>query len=128
MNDITWVQEANRFNVLLDGFIVLLLLEQLVSVLLNDLTLDLLREVGFLGDRLSFSIMRLLHQVVDLDVVLHGVELDKLANAIVLLVKHLSDVVDALLTLSLFDLNVNYLAIGRWAPEHRDLILKVVDR
>ena len=42
-------------------------------MLLDDLTLDLAGEVCLLGDGLRLSVVRLLHQVVDLDVVFHRV-------------------------------------------------------
>ena len=73
LDDVARVEEANRLNVLLDGLIVLFLLEELVSVLLDNLTLDLLWEVSLLSNSLSFSVVRLFHQVVDLNIVFHWV-------------------------------------------------------
>ena len=61
LDDVARIEEANRLNVLLDGLIVLFLLEELVSVLLDNLTLDLSREVCLLGDGLGLSVMRFLH-------------------------------------------------------------------
>ena len=61
LDDVARVEEANRLNILLDGFVVLFLLEELVRVLLDNLTLDLPREVCLLGDGLGLSVMRLLH-------------------------------------------------------------------
>ena len=79
MNDITRVEETDGLDILLDCFVVLLLLEQFVSVLLDNLALDLTWEVRLLCDGLSLSVVGLLHQVVNLDVVLHRVKLDQLA-------------------------------------------------
>ena len=95
-------------------------------MLLDDLTLDLTREVCLFSDGLCLGIVTLLHQVVDLDVVLHRVQLDKLAVDALTLVT-LSDVVDGLLSLSLLDLHINYGAVGRRIPVHSDLVLEVVD-
>ena len=78
LNDVARIQEANRLNVLLNRLIVLLLLEEFVGVLLNDLTLDLTWEVCLFSDGLSFSIVAFLHQVVNLDVILHRVQFDEL--------------------------------------------------
>ena len=126
LNHVTRVQEADRLDILFDSFIILLLLEQFVSMLLNDLALDLTWEVCLFSDGLCLSIVTLLHQVVDLDVVLHRVQLDKLAVDALTLVT-LSDVVDGLLSLSLLDLHINYGAVGRRIPVHSDLVLEVVD-
>ena len=95
-------------------------------MLFNDLALDLTREVCLFCDGLCLSIVTLLHQVVDLDVVLHRVQLDKLAVDALTLVT-LSDVVDGLLPLSLLDLHIDDGAICRWVPIHGDLVLEVVD-
>ena len=127
LDHVTWIQEANSLDILFDCLIIFLLLEQLVSMFLNNLTLDLTREVCLFGDGLRLSIVTLLHQVVDLDVVLHRVQLDKLAVDALTLVT-LSDVVDGLLSLSLLDLHINDGAVSRWIPVHSDLVLEVVDR
>ena len=95
-------------------------------MLLNNLTLNLTREVRLFGNGLGLSIVTLLHQVVDLDVVLHRVQLDKLAVDALPLVT-LSDVVDGLLSLSLLDLHINDGAVGRRIPVHSDLVFEVVD-
>mmetsp|Transcript_28932 Transcript_28932/g.35790 ORF Transcript_28932/g.35790 Transcript_28932/m.35790 type:complete len:703 (-) Transcript_28932:22-2130(-) len=126
LDDIAGVEEANSFDVLLDSLIVLLLVEELVGVLLNYLTLDLAGEVRLLCDRLSLRIVRLLHQIVNLDVVLHGVEADELAVDAVALID-LGDVVDALLAWRLFNLHVQDVAVGGRVPVHGDLILEIVD-
>ena len=128
LDDVARVEEADSLDVLLDGLVVLFLLEELVSVLFDDLTLDLAGEVCLFGDGLRLSVVRLLHQVVDLDVVFHGVQLDKLSYHVVVLIIELSDVIDAFLTLRLFDLHIDDDAIGGWVPEHGDLVLEVVDR
>lgn len=128
LDDVAGVQEADSLDVLLNRIIVLLLLEKFVGVLLDDLALDLGREVCLLRDRLGLCIVRLLHQVVNLHVVLHRVQLDQLTSRHLLrLVVRLCDVIDALLALRLFDLDVNDGSVGRRAPEHRDLVLEVVD-
>ena len=128
LDDVARVEEADSLDVLLDGLIILFLLEELVSMLLDDLALDLAGEVCLFGDGLCLSIVRLLHQVVDLDVVFHGVQLDKLSHHVVVLIVELSDVVDTFLTLRLFDLHIDDDAIGGGVPEHGDLVLEVVDR
>ena len=61
LNDITGVQEADSLDVLIDCFIVFLLLEKFVSMLFDNLTLDLPGEVGFLSDSLGLGVMGLLH-------------------------------------------------------------------
>ena len=127
LNDIARIQEANRLDVLLDGLVILLLLEELVGVLLDYLTLDLSREVRLAGNGLRLGVVALLHQVVDLDVVLHGVQLDQLPVHPLPLVA-LSDVVYPFLTRSLLDLHVNNGAVRWRVPIHRDLVFEVVDR
>ena len=127
LDDVARIEEPDRLDVLLNGLVVLLLVEQLVRMLLDDLALDLAREVRLLRDRLSLRVVRLLHQVVDLDVVLHGVEADKLAIHSLPFI-YLGYVVDTLLPRCLFNLNVDDVAIGRRIPIHGNLILEVVDR
>ena len=61
LNDIARVKETYCLNVLLDRFVILLLLEQFISVLLDNLALDLSRKVCLLSYRLGLSIVRLLH-------------------------------------------------------------------
>ena len=61
LDDVARIEEANRLNVLLNGLIVFFLLEELVSVLLDNLTLDLSWEVCLLGDGLGLGVMRFLH-------------------------------------------------------------------
>ena len=127
LNDIAGVQKANRLNVLLDGFIVLFLLEKFVSVLLDNLTLDLTREVSLLGNGLRLSIVALLHKVVDLDVVLHREKLDELTVDALTLVS-LCHIVDAFLSWSFLDLHIDDSPVSRRVPVHCDLVLKVVNR
>lgn len=61
LNDIAWVKETYCLNVLLDRFVILLLLEQFISVLLDNLALNLSRKVCLLRYRLGLSIVRFLH-------------------------------------------------------------------
>lgn len=57
LNDITGVQKANCFDVLLNSFIIFLLLEKFVSMLFYDFTLNFLREVSFFSNGLGLGIM-----------------------------------------------------------------------
>ena len=57
LDDVAWVEEADRFDVLLDGVIVLFLVEKFVGVLFYYLALDLSREVCFFGNCLRFSVV-----------------------------------------------------------------------
>ena len=127
LNDVAWIEEPNGLDVLLNSLIVLFLMEKLVSVLLDDLTLDLAREVGLFCDGLRLGVVRFLHQVVDLDVVFHGVETDKLAIDALAFV-YLRNVVDTLLARCLFNLHVQDVAICWRIPVHGNLVLEVVDR
>jgi hypothetical protein len=77
LDHIARIEEANGHHVLLDCLIVLLLIEKLVGVLLDDLALDLPREVGILCNGQGFLVLILLHQVVNLDIVFHFVQLDQ---------------------------------------------------
>ena len=61
LNDVARIKEANRLDILLDSLVVLFLLEELVSVLLDNLTLDFSWEVCLLGNCLGLSVMRLFH-------------------------------------------------------------------
>lgn len=61
LNDIARVEETYSLNVLLDRFVILLLLEQFISVLLDNLALDLSRKICLLRYCLGLSIVRLLH-------------------------------------------------------------------
>lgn len=128
MNHITWIEEADRFYILLNGLVVLFLLEELIGVLFDNLALDFTGEVRLLRYGLGLSVVRLLHQVVNLDIVFHWVELDELSDYILTLVTDLSNIIDALLALGLLNLNINDRAVSRWVPEHSDLVFKVVDR
>ena len=74
LDHIARIEEANGHHVLLDCLIVLLLIEKLVGVLLDDLALDLPREVGILCNGQGFLVLILLHQVVNLDIVFHFVQ------------------------------------------------------
>ena len=128
MNHITWIEETDRFDILLNGLVVLFLLEELIGVLFDNLALDFTGEVRLLRYGLGLSVVRLLHQVVNLDIVFHWVELDELSDYILTLVTDLSNIIDALLALGLLNLNINDRAVSRWVPEHSDLVFKVVDR
>ena len=128
MDHITWIEEADRFDILLNGLVVLFLLEELISVFFDNLALDFTGEVRLLRYGLGLSVVRLLHQVVNLDIVFHWVELDELSDYILTLVTDLSNIIDALLALGLLNLNINDRAVSRWVPEHSDLVFKVVDR
>ena len=57
LDHVTWIEETDRFDVLLDGFVILLLLEELIGVLFYDLTLDFSREISLLCDCLSLCIV-----------------------------------------------------------------------
>ena len=61
LNDVAWVEEADRLNILFNCFVVLFLLEQFIRVLLDNLALDLSREVCLLRYYLRLCIMGLLH-------------------------------------------------------------------
>lgn len=126
LDDVTRVQETNRLDILLNRFIILLLVEEFVGVFFNDLALNLSREVCLFCDRLRLCIVRLLHQVIDLDVVLHGIQANELTIKSVTLID-LSDVVNAFLPRSLLNLHIKDSAISRWVPVHRDLVLEVVN-
>ena len=127
LDHVTWIEESNRLNVLLDGLVVLFLLEEFIGMLLDNLALNFAREICFFCDSLSLSIVRLLHQVVYLDIVFHWVKLDELTNYIIIFVIDLSDVIDALLALGFLDLNIDNCAVGRWVPEHSNLVLEVIN-
>lgn len=55
--NITGVQEANRFDILTNCFVIFLLLEKFVRVLFYDLTLNFLREVSLLSNGLGLGVM-----------------------------------------------------------------------
>ena len=95
-------------------------------MLLNDLALNLAREVSLFGDGLGLSIVTFLHKVVDLDVVFHREKFYELAVDTLTFVR-LCHIVDAFLTWSLLYLNVNDGSIGRGIPVHRDLVFEVVN-
>lgn len=57
LDDVARIQEPNRLNVLLNSLIVLLLMEQLVSVLFYDLALNLTREIRLFCDGLRLSVV-----------------------------------------------------------------------
>ena len=65
---------ADCLRVLFDGFLKVALLVQFVSVLFADFSDDVVWEAGVAGDLLGLVEQELLHQRVDLDVVLHLVE------------------------------------------------------
>ena len=105
LDHITWVEEADCLDILLDSLVILFLMEQLVSVLFNDLALNLTREVRLLRDGLGFRIVGLFHQIVYLDVVLHRVKANELPIDSILLIDF-SDVVYAFLARSLLNLHI----------------------
>ena len=105
LDHITRVEEADCLNILLDSLVILFLMEQLVSVLFNDLALNLTGEVRLLRNGLGFRIVGLFHQIVDLDVVLHRVKTNELSIDSILLIDF-SDVVYAFLTRSLLNLHI----------------------
>ena len=95
-------------------------------MLLDDLTLDVLGKASFFGDCQSFRVVRLLHEVVNFDIVVHRVQADELSiNALAFII--LSDKVDTLRR-SFLDLNIDNVAICGWVPIHSDLILEIIDR
>ena len=57
LDDVARIQEPNRLDVLLDSLIVLLLVKQLVSMLLNNLALDLTWEIRLFCDGLRLSVV-----------------------------------------------------------------------
>ena len=57
LDHVARIKEADRLNVLFDGLIVLFLLKEFVCVLLDNLALDLSREVCLLRNGLSLSIV-----------------------------------------------------------------------
>ena len=61
LNDVAWVEEADRLNILFNCFVVLFLLKQFIRVLFDNLALDLSREVCLLRYCLRLCIMGLLH-------------------------------------------------------------------
>ena len=61
LNDVAWVQKVDGLHILLDCLIILLLLEQFVSMLFDDLTLDILWKACFSCNSKCFSVMRLFH-------------------------------------------------------------------
>ena len=61
LNDVAWVEEADRLNILFNCFVVLFLLKQFIRVLFDNLALDLSREVCLLRYGLRLCIMGLLH-------------------------------------------------------------------
>lgn len=61
LNDVAWVEEADRLNILFNCFVVLFLLKQFIRVLFDNLTLDLSREVCLFSYGLRLCIMGLLH-------------------------------------------------------------------
>ena len=61
MDHIARIEESNGHHVLLDGIIVLLLIEKFVGILLDNLALDLPWEVGILGNGQGLLILILLH-------------------------------------------------------------------
>ena len=105
LDHITRVEEADCLNILLDSLVILFLMEQLVSVLFNDLALNLTGEICLLRNGLGFRIVGLFHQIVDLDVVLHRVKTNELSIDSILLIDF-SDVVYAFLTRSLLNLHI----------------------
>jgi hypothetical protein len=62
---------------LINRIVIFLLIKELVSVLLNNLALNLGWELGVLGDLLGLHVQSLLHESVDLDVVFHLIQLDE---------------------------------------------------
>lgn len=61
LNDVAWVEEADRLNILFNCFVELFLLEQFICVLFDNLALDLSWEVCLLRYGLRLCIMGLLH-------------------------------------------------------------------
>ena len=73
LDDIAGVQKVDCLHILLDRFVILFLLEQFVCMLLDYLTLDVLWEASFFSYRQRFCVMGLLHEVINFDIVIHGV-------------------------------------------------------
>lgn len=61
LNDVAWVEEADRLYILFNCFVVLFLLKQFIRVLFDNLALDLSWEVCLLRYGLRLCIMGLLH-------------------------------------------------------------------
>ena len=120
LNDVGRIEEPNRFNVLLDCFVKLFLRKKLIGVLFYYFRLDVFGEVGVARNCLCFLVETTLHQVVNLDIVLHFVELDKFSFAATATLI-LRQVVNGII----FDLNVHDLTAG-CRPEQRNLILEIV--
>lgn len=112
---------SNCLDELVDSFIKVVFIVEVVSVFFVDLRNDFLGEVCSEGDLLGFNMKVLLHQRVDFDIVFHFIELAK--NFLCSLS---TDILSQIVNRIIFNLNFKNLAV-RGGPVDGNSVGEVVN-